>query len=129
MLVFVLHQMLPRRIQKLSVRKIVQRCTFYGNAVIRPLHITTIGKTDKINISSLPEYFVKTYRDINDDAIASFASTIGKSSWDNVVPDDASASYSNFIGIFSSVYDKYKPLIASAILKSVGWNIFRTKVG
>jgi len=90
---------------------------------------------DRIKISSLPKHFVKTYRDINDDAIASFATTIGNTSWDNVVvPDDASASYSNVIGIFSSVYDKpfpvitkrlklinnkHKPWITSAILKSV----------
>ena len=48
---------------------------------------------DKINISSLSKYFVKTYRDISDDAIVSFATTIDNTSWDNVdVPDDASAS-------------------------------------
>jgi len=56
-------------------------------------------------------------------------------SWDTVVdPGDVSASYTNFIGIFSSKYDKHfpvvtervklingkhKPWITTAILKSV----------
>jgi len=82
---------------------------------------------DKINISSLSKYFVKTYRDISDDAIVSFATTIDNTSWDNVdVPDDASASYSNFIGIFSSVYEKHFPVtkIISLIMLSFTLQIF-----
>ena len=57
---------------------------------------------DKINNSSLSKYFVKTYRDINGDAIALFATAIANIFWDNVVvPEDVSASYIVILLVFS----------------------------
>ena len=43
---------------------------------------------DKINNPSFPKHIVKTYRDINDDAIASFVMQMKNTSWDTVVAPD-----------------------------------------